>query len=69
MSEFFEDLEGGAAGIQLYRSSGANRRHVATVTFWDASGQFFVQTHGDEDVPLSILQAVIDDAKKRIKVK
>ena len=40
----------------------------AEVIFWDAVGQYFVQTF-DGDVPVEILEAVFAETKERVGVR
>jgi hypothetical protein len=47
---------------------GQDERRVAMVTFWDATGQFGLETFGTE-VSLEIVEELIAEAKDRIKVR
>ena len=60
-----ENLQG-YAGLELYRIRQGKKDRIARVLFWDAAGQFFVETF-EADVPLDILEAVIAEAKEKIK--
>ncbi|WP_129775910.1 hypothetical protein [Peristeroidobacter soli] len=62
-----EDQEQGFGGYELRRLREGREDRVATVLFWDATGQFFVETFGD--VPLVILEALIAEAKSSITVR
>jgi hypothetical protein len=39
---------------------------VARVVFWDSSGQFQVETLGC-DVPLAVLEQVVEEARRTIR--
>lgn len=60
-----EDIEGGMIGYELYRLEDGKEILNAQVFYWDASGQFFVETF-NEDVPLVILEKLICEAKKLV---
>jgi heme-degrading monooxygenase HmoA len=63
VTKWAQDNEAGFAGLELFRTprhSGEERR-VATVLFWDAAGQFYVETFGS-DVPLEVLKKVAAEA-------
>lgn len=67
-TERIDDTEAGCSAIKLYRTAKGETKHVASVTFWDASGQYFVDTfHGD--VPLDIFENFIAEAKQQIPVQ
>ena len=61
----------GWSAIELHRAhenmSGASAR-VARVIFWDAQGQFFFEAFGEE-IPLSIAEDLIAEAKVEIRTK
>lgn len=66
-SNLVEDDEAGWSAIDLHvLVSGASMR-VARVCFWDATGQFTFQTFSDE-LPLTIIEDLILEAKERIRV-
>lgn len=65
-SSYVEDNQDGWAGLDLYRTSEGAKRHVARVAFWDASGEFVIETF-DGDVPLIVIEALIEEAKREIK--
>lgn len=76
-TEFFDDTKGGCAGLKLFKQyvhkdfaaiAGDEVRHVATVTYWDAVGDFTVETHGT-DLSATIVQELINEAKERIRTK
>ena len=64
ISSFVEDRVDGFGGYELLRIHNGKQERVATVIFWDAMGQFFVETFGD--VPLKVLEALIDEAKSNL---
>ena len=66
-SSFVEDRASGFGGYELLRIQNGKQDRVATVIFWDAMGQFFVETFGD--VPLKVLEALINEARSNIAVK
>lgn len=65
---FVQDRADGFVGLQLHCELDGRTAVVAQVLFWDASGQFFVQTF-DRDVPVEILEAVIAEARERVRVR
>ena len=60
-----EDMKGGMIGYELYRHEDGKELLNAQVFFWDASGQFFVETFNG-DVPLVLLEKLIFEAKKLV---
>lgn len=66
-SSFVEDHEKGFGGYELLRLRDGREDRVATVLFWDAAGQFFVETFGD--VPLNVLESLVAETKSSIVVK
>jgi hypothetical protein len=67
-SAYVEDLKEGFAGMELHRSCGGDHCRVARILYWDACGQFFVETF-DFDVPLEIIEELIREAKERISIR
>jgi hypothetical protein len=65
-SSAIADNNQGFAGLELNRISGGTSDRIATVLYWDACGQFFVETFG-ADVPLQILEELIAEAKSSIR--
>jgi hypothetical protein len=63
---YVSDNKDGYAGIRLYRVMGEHETLAAEVIFWDAIGQYVVQTFGE--VPLTVLERAIAEAKGRVKV-
>ena len=66
-SSMIEDHAEGFVGYDLIRNRHGKSDRVARIVYWDASGQFSVETHGS-DVPLEVLEDLIAEAKARIKV-
>jgi hypothetical protein len=58
----------GYAALELHRASKGQKKRVARVVFWDASGQFFLETF-EVDVPLDIVEDLIAEAKSTIKIE
>jgi hypothetical protein len=56
----------GFAGLELHRICQGKRDRVAQILFWDACGQFSIETFGT-DVPLEIVEELIAEAKQSIK--
>lgn len=67
-NEFFENLKDGCAGLRLHRVKNDLVEHVATVTYWDAMGQFFIETN-NTDVPVEIIQELISETTATIKTR
>jgi hypothetical protein len=65
-STFVSNQADGCAGYDLMHIQDGNSTHIARILFWDACGQFFVETLGS-DVPLTILEELIEEAKSTIK--
>jgi hypothetical protein len=55
----------GYAGLELYRYAHDGRKLVAKLLFWDASGQFFIETIGGE-LPLELIESLTTEAKETI---
>jgi hypothetical protein len=54
----------GCCGIEVICDASV----VARVIFWDACGQLFVETIG-RDIPLAVMEAVVQEAKQRVKIR
>lgn len=67
-TEFFEDMKDGCAGLKLHRSKEGVIEHVATVTYWDAAGQFFIETHRT-DIPVEIANEMIAETTETVRFK
>ena len=66
-----DDCTAGCTTLRLHRESHENPEDTAVaaeVIFWDAAGQYFLQTFNG-DVPLDIIEALIAEAKEKIKYK
>lgn len=61
-----DDAEGWIALILLCQVAHKSET-VARVVFWDAAGQYFLETAGGE-LPLVIVEALIAEAKASIQV-
>ncbi|HEX4144055.1 MAG TPA: hypothetical protein VHY91_11015 [Pirellulales bacterium] len=61
-----EDPSEGYVGFDLLRSQSGKKDRVARILFWDADGQFSLETCGT-DVPLGILEELIAEAKGSMK--
>ena len=57
----------GWAGLELYREAKGQHECGGRVIFWDASGQFSLQTFGE--IPLDVAEELIREAKQTIKTK
>jgi len=55
------DNQDGYFGLELHRSHDGKSQPVAKVVFWDAEGQYSVETMGE--VPLTILEELILEAR------
>lgn len=64
-SESFDNPDLGSAGVRLLATSQGSTTCVAKITFWDASGQFFLEMGGPE-VPLVVIEALIAEVKQQI---
>ena len=62
------DAGAGFAGLELSRTDKGKTMPVARIVFWDACGQFVLETLGT-DVPLEIIEDFIAEAKSTIKVR
>jgi hypothetical protein len=58
----------GYEGFDLVRVENGETKSVARVVFWDANGQFWVETFGT-DVPLIILEELIAETKENVKIR
>jgi hypothetical protein len=63
-----QDDKDGFAGLELYCASWGKKERIASVLFWEANGEFFVETY-NRDVPLEILEELIVETKERIKIR
>jgi hypothetical protein len=65
-----DDNVGGSSAIELFRLRGSARHRVARVIYWDAVGQFYLDSMDPEiDVPVVIIEALIAEARLEIKTR
>lgn len=67
-TRFVDNKQEGYAGLELYRTTKGTNGCVARLLFWDASGQFFFETF-KTDIPLSIVEELIAEAKTVVKTQ
>jgi hypothetical protein len=62
-STHFRDDVGGLVGLHLHAepTSGGPSQHVATVTYWDTQGQYFVRSHAE--LPLFVLEELVRETR------
>lgn len=60
--------EEGWTALQLHRQGGGQGSVVAKIVFWDAEGQFVLETSSVE-LPLSIVEEFITEARTTIKTE
>lgn len=65
---FLDNKTEGYAGLELYRTSKGKKERVARVLFWDASGQFFLETFNTE-LPVDIVEKLILETKTAVKIR
>jgi hypothetical protein len=65
-----DDTTEGWTAIELHRAKNGSQAtsRIARVIFWDAQGQFFIEAFGEE-IPLSIAEDLIAEAKTEIRTK
>jgi hypothetical protein len=63
-TETKQDNAEGWIGVHLVRDVGGTRTHVASVTFWDAMGQFSIVV--TTEVPLTIVEEMITEARRLV---
>jgi hypothetical protein len=61
------DRVAGSAGLELYCDVNGRTECAARLLFWDASGQFSLQTFSE--VPLNVVEQLIAEAKETIRIK
>ena len=64
-SEKFEDAHAGCVGLKLFATANGQTTEAATITFWDAAGQFFLKLNVPE-IPIEVVERFITDAKQQI---
>ena len=62
------DRKNGCAFLELCRTSNGEEKLVAKIIFWDAAGQFFLESVVDE-LPLDVVQEFIVEARAAIKTR
>jgi hypothetical protein len=74
-TEFFQDLVDGFGAFNLFRLrqkkyqvGGEKRVLVGRITYWDAMGDFCVETFST-DVPLVVFEKLIAEAREVIKTR
>jgi hypothetical protein len=67
-SVYVDEKKDGFCGLELYCASKGENQRVASVIYWDACGQFFVETFGTE-VPLDILEALIAETREQVRAE
>jgi hypothetical protein len=65
-SQLESDNREGWTALALYK--GDETLPVMRVIFWDAAGQFVVESIAGE-IPLAIVEALIEEAKTQIKIR
>lgn len=61
------DRRAGSTALRLHHERAGAQVVAAEVVFWDADGQFSLETFNG-DVPLAVIEALIAEAKDRIRV-
>ena len=67
-SVYVDDKKDWFCGFELYCALEGKTQRIASVIYWDACGQFFVETFGS-DVPLDILEELISETRERVKTE
>lgn len=65
---YVEDRNDGFAGLRLHRERFGKSAVAAQVVYWDAAGQYAVQTY-DGDVPVEIIEALIAETKQQVQIR
>lgn len=65
---FVRDNKAGYAGLRLHRERFGKTSVAAEVLYWDASGNFAVETF-DGDVPAEIIEALITETRQQVRVR
>jgi len=63
-----DNAQDGFSSIELFKTIKDIREKVASVTFWDACGQFSITTF-NFDLPIEIVEELIREAKVQIRVQ
>jgi hypothetical protein len=64
----YADNEAGCAGLELVRERFGKSATVARLLFWDAAGEFAVETLGCE-VPLPVIEAAVVAVRQHIRFR
>jgi hypothetical protein len=64
---FVADRKGGWSGLELIREAKGKRETAARFLFWDATGQFWLETFGD--LPLSLVEQLIAEGKQAVETQ
>jgi len=67
-TELFDDLIAGCAGLVLLALAQEGEIQVGKITFWDSSGQFFIELYVN-DVPLEVVERFINEAKQTVSIE
>ena len=63
-----QDVQEGWSVLDLYRTVGGVAQLVARMVFWDGEGQFSLEMRVPE-LPLKVVEELIDEARATIKIK
>lgn len=65
-----DDNKDGFSAVELYRNRRSENRNVrvARVVFWDACGDFFIETF-NADIPVKLAEDLISEARTTIKIR
>ena len=66
-TEYVFDNQEGFAGLELLRTGRGETGKAARVIYWDASGQYYIETFGAE-VPVVIIEQLIAETKDKVGV-
>jgi hypothetical protein len=67
-TESFDGLSTGCAGLVLFATTQGEEIQVGKITFWDSSGQFFIELCGNE-IPLEVAEKFICEAKQTVPIE
>jgi hypothetical protein len=72
-TEFFrthpvEDIVEGSVGLDLQCTTDGKSTVVARVLFWDATGQYYVNTFDNVDIPVVVMEALIRATKEHVGI-
>ena len=65
------ECEGGCDGMKLFRASGQYEEIsqpdlIATVIYWDALGESAVEVFNNSEIPLKVLDKLVEESKKAV---